>query len=346
MRATDDCHHHDSKLAPTLRSVIGFVEVSLASSDVARASRHEMRFRDSTRFSFGMFFRPRIVTSATNALASSNSSSLRLTFPSPSRIPMPPFGFTFAREDQEHFTRPFVKMDDFHAPKRLRSIDLSRNLRRTEALPTTTEVTPFPGSPPNAPSAVLARTNGRGFGRRRSCDFATAIRRPTSVHSKETFSFVWAFESAQAIPRPKSENSAHDVVDRLLQHDHDSWAPHAIELVPRVHAADRLGACRCKIEVFGSDGLQLRAAPYSRTTTGRDSPSREWFQRYGNQSPGSRSLEHLVVTCARVRALESTSPNHWSLRTGQDSSADALPRRMSALRRIEVLSIVKNFSVT
>jgi hypothetical protein len=60
MRAIDDCHQPLTKLAPTIRSVTVLIEVSLASSVHFVFSRHDMRFRDPTRFSFGMFFRPRI----------------------------------------------------------------------------------------------------------------------------------------------------------------------------------------------------------------------------------------------------------------------------------------------
>jgi hypothetical protein len=52
--------NHVTKLAPTLRSATGLIEVSLASSVRFVFSRHDTRFRDPTRFPFGMFFRPRI----------------------------------------------------------------------------------------------------------------------------------------------------------------------------------------------------------------------------------------------------------------------------------------------
>lgn len=80
MRAIDDCHQPLTKLAPTIRSVTVLIEVSLASSVRFVFSRHDTRFGDPTRFSFGMFFRPRIdFFSATNAFDSSISSSTRLT---------------------------------------------------------------------------------------------------------------------------------------------------------------------------------------------------------------------------------------------------------------------------
>lgn len=123
MRAIDDCHQHNSKLAPTLRPVTELVEVSLANLVHFVFSRHELRFRDSTRSSFGMFFRPRThFRDERFGFVSFVEPTSDVSVASPSK--MTPFGFAlcFTVWPEDVSTTLLVKEGDFRAPKRLPSI--------------------------------------------------------------------------------------------------------------------------------------------------------------------------------------------------------------------------------
>lgn len=66
----------------------------------------------------------------------------------------------------------------------------------------------------------------------------------------------------------------------------------------------------------------------------------------GKRAPARRASSTSLSPVRACVVLENPSPptpsyRVWESRTGQDSSADVLPRRANALRRIEVLSIVK-----
>jgi hypothetical protein len=137
-------------------------------------------------------------------------------------------------------------------------------------------------------------------GRRRFRDFATATRRPTSHRP--------ARSPASGLARPTFPNRSRrivvrNVVDRLLQHNHDAWAP-PCECVDtsRVFLEDPRTRC------FGPfpDCPKLRAVHELRVTEDCDWPrfiESRLLSHWERQSPHSTSLEHPVVTLSCVRSF-------------------------------------------
>jgi hypothetical protein len=137
-------------------------------------------------------------------------------------------------------------------------------------------------------------------GRRRSRDFATATRRPTSHRP--------ARSPASGLARPTFPNRSRrivvrNVVDRLLQHNHDAWAP-PYECVDTSRVFLEVPRTRC----FGPfpDCPKLRAVHVLRVTEYCDWPrftESRLLSHWERQSPHSTNLEHPVVTHSRVRCF-------------------------------------------
>lgn len=193
IRAIDDCHQHISKLAPTIRSATGRVAVSYARP-------MHLVFHDTTCAS--------VTRCGTRSACSSDRGPILrdecfgiVQFIEPTSdvsVALPIANETFRlrplRFSQEHFHTFLVKEKRFRTPKRLPSIDLSEWVERVETRSFHRRDKPFcEGSSPNALLPISITKRRRDFGRRRSCDFATATRRPTSVHPNLNFrSFgVW-----------------------------------------------------------------------------------------------------------------------------------------------------------
>jgi len=112
-------------LAPTLRTAIEGVEVSLALPMHRAFSRRATRFRGSTRFTLRRFLpqvkrcfppaRPRMVESSIEPTSDVSVASLSNKRPLAECLSL--------QFSQGRFHRPFVKMSDFPDPKRLSSID-------------------------------------------------------------------------------------------------------------------------------------------------------------------------------------------------------------------------------
>lgn len=220
MRSTTATNHF-TKLAPTLRSVPVLIEVSLASSVRSVFSRHDTRFRDPTRFSFGMFFRPRIDFSATNALASSISSSTRLTFSVASSLRDASFRIHPCSLRPRTFLPPSRERERLSRPK-TPSIDRAESVIRMEL-----------------PTRPLTETNSflKGFRHRMlSCSFRLGVEqarfRPMTISrfchrdpssdvgsskrangSRSFGAFGARLNQRSGCPRPEPESLARDIVD-------------------------------------------------------------------------------------------------------------------------------------
>jgi hypothetical protein len=137
-------------------------------------------------------------------------------------------------------------------------------------------------------------------GRRRSRDFATATRRPTSHRP--------ARSPASGLARPTFPSRSRrivvrNVVDRLLQHNHDAWAP-PYECVDTSRVFLEVPRTRC-LGPF-PDCPKLRAVHVLRVTEDCDWPrftESRLLSHWERQSPHSTNLEHPVVTHSRVRCF-------------------------------------------
>jgi len=130
-----------------------------------------MRFGGSTRFSFGMFFRPKTI-SATNAFGFVSFVERTSDVSVASATRMDPFGFISARVGRGRFHHSLVKENGLRVPKRLSSIEVNHHVLegRDGSIRT-----PYYGDP--FPNAVPALSND-GSNRRSSVDDGLTILPP------------------------------------------------------------------------------------------------------------------------------------------------------------------------
>jgi hypothetical protein len=152
--------------------------------------------------------------------------------------------------------------------------------------------------------------------------------------SGDTLSIRASSESTRRSFQPKLESCVHDIVDRFLQHEYDSWAPPAIELIPRC----MVRSARTTLSRFVRDRERRplpSTFPWLHANTGRDHASRgcsPGCPRWKTE-PQLDESRVLVVIHARVRVLENTSPHRWESRTDPDPSRSVLPRRNERIEK-------------
>jgi hypothetical protein len=163
-------------------------------------------------------------------------------------------------------------------------------------------------------------------GRRRFRDFATATRRPTShLPARSPASGL----ARLTFPNRSRRIVVRNVVDRLLQHKHDAWAP-PCDCVDTSRVFLEFPRTRCFGAVSGMPeaASSARSSCLRRTATGRGSPSRGCFP-IGNARAPTRRVSNTPSSPSRAYvALEKPV----AFRVGRGPSADVVPRRTRALR--------------
>jgi hypothetical protein len=138
-------------------------------------------------------------------------------------------------------------------------------------------------------------------GRRRFRDFATATRRPTShLPARSPASGL----ARLTFPNRSRRIVVRNVVDRLLQHKHDAWAP-PCDCVDTSRVFLEFPRTRCFGAVSGMPeaASSARSSCLRRTATGRGSPSRGCFPIGNARAPTQRTSNTPVVTISRVRCF-------------------------------------------
>ena len=311
-------------LAPTLRTVIERVEVSPALSMHHAFSRRATRFRGSTRFTLRRFlpkvkrcFPPRSIDRA-RSIEPTSERPRRLAFehatPCGMHVsPVRPRSLPSPIRENERFSRPETPFIDRSNPLLLREAPVRglllkevlgpRNADLFRGRSAGIEVGPgisF-GDSVESHHRKEAHPFGANFsGRRRSRDFATATRRPTSHRP--------ARSPASGLARPTFPDRSRrivvrNVVDRLLQHDSRcvGTSIRVHRYLARVSGVSQDTLLRAVSGLFRSceqcTYFVAEDCDWPRFTESR------LLSHWERQSPHSTSLEHPVVTLSRVRCF-------------------------------------------
>jgi hypothetical protein len=326
-------------LAPTLRTVTEGVGVSPALSMHQTFSRRLTRFRGSTRSLAAFSSASETMFPPTRPRVASRSSSPLLTSLSP-RLRTFNLLRSARRSDsaKDRFHRPFVKMDDIPDPRRLSSIDRLRPLLKGLLFPGKRAL--FlgrrrwnrDGSRISFRSSVESQHRKRDrplWGRTlRSTSISRFCHRdPTSdVASPGAVSRFWA--SAIEFPGQGRRFVVRNVVDRLLQHNHDAWAP-PCDCVDTSRVLLEFPRTRCFESVSGlPEAASSERFRVTEIATGRESSSRGCFPVGNARAPTPRISNTPSSPLRACDALEKLV----AFRDGRGPSASIVPRRTTALR--------------